>query len=227
MKITQISPTRRFRRLLICLLAYLFFTPFIPQDFNGASLVIQGMLSITLLYAALAVQKSQNQRTIALFLMFISLTFHWLGVFKLVPYSANAALLLFIIFYALLIYEFGKQLSVAKRIDGAIIMSSLCLYLVIGLMWGSAYSLLQNINGSAFSGKLLEAPGTSNLHIFNYFSIVTQTTLGYGDITPQTPRAAALCQMQAIIGQFYTAVLVAWLVSTYEKPKSSKKSEDS
>lgn len=50
---------------------------------------------------------------------------------------------------------------------------------------------------------------------FNYFSLVTLTTLGYGDITPQTAGAGALCQMEAITGQFYTAVVVAWLVGNF------------
>jgi uncharacterized membrane protein len=47
---------------------------------------------------------------------------------------------------------------------------------------------------------------------FNYLSFVTLTTLGYGDITPKTPSAMAFCQAEAILGQFFTAVLVARLV---------------
>jgi len=60
------------------------------------------------------------------------------------------------------------------------------------------------------------------VHVFNYFSLVTLTSLGYGDITPQSLGAASLCQMEAIIGQFYTAVLVAWLVGMYGKPLRQK-----
>jgi voltage-gated potassium channel len=48
---------------------------------------------------------------------------------------------------------------------------------------------------------------------FIYFSYVTMTTLWYGDITPQTQGAMALCQTEAILGQFYIAVLVAYLVA--------------
>jgi len=181
-------------------------------------MVVQGFLSVTLFFAALAVQKKQNQRSLALVLMGIALSFHWLGVFELVPYSSNAALLLFIIFYALLIFAFTKQLLSVRCVNGQVIMTSLCLYLIIGLLWGTAYSLLQGTYGNAFSGALLENAGTSQLHLFNYFSIVTLTTLGYGDITPQIPEAASLCQMEAIVGQFYTAVLVAWLVGMYGHP---------
>ena len=51
-----------------------------------------------------------------------------------------------------------------------------------------------------------------HLHDFVYFSYITLTTLGYGDILPQTQGATALCQAEAIIGQFFIAVLVARLV---------------
>jgi voltage-gated potassium channel Kch len=67
----------------------------------------------------------------------------------------------------------------------------------------------------SFAGVLLETPKDSVLTTFNYFSIVTLTTLGYGDITPQSLAAGALCQIEAITGQFYIAVLVAWLVGNF------------
>ncbi|MCD6389525.1 MAG: two pore domain potassium channel family protein, partial [Desulfobulbaceae bacterium] len=50
----------------------------------------------------------------------------------------------------------------------------------------------------------------------------TLTTLGYGDITPQTLGAGALCQMEAIVGQFFTAVIVAWLVGNIITEKQTK-----
>jgi amino acid transporter len=128
-----------------------------------------------------------------------------------------------VLFYALLIYAFFKQLLRAQNVNAGVILVSLCLYLIIGLFWGSLYTLLQRFCGDAFSGVLLEDAGTSVLHLFNYFSIVTLTTLGYGDITPQIPAAASLCQMEAIVGQFYTAVLVAWLVGMYGKPVANEK----
>ena len=54
-----------------------------------------------------------------------------------------------------------------------------------------------------------------------YFSFVTMTTLGYGDILPVSATARALAYMQAVVGQFYIAVLVAGLVGAYVSTKSS------
>ena len=150
--------------------------------------------------------------------MGVALVLYWLGVFKVVPFSTEGALVLFLSFYGMLIYAFIQQLLRTTKVTVEIIAATLCLYLVIGLFWGTGYTLLAQLNEGAFSGNLLEGAATSRLHLFNYFSMVTLTTLGYGDITPQIPAAASLCQMEAIVGQFFTAVLVAWLVGTYKRP---------
>ena len=127
-------------------------------------------------------------------------------------------MVLFAGFYALLIYSLIRQLLSASHVTSGVLSGTMCLYLILGLFWGTLYCLLDQIHPGAFSGALLEDPQTSKLHLFNYFSLVTLTSLGYGDITPQIPGAASLCQMQAIVGQFFTAVLVAWLVGMYGKP---------
>ena len=208
---------RRFGRLLAFLLAYLFLSPFIPEGAT-ATLVVHLLLTLMLFSAAWAVQKKQGQRSIALVLVGVALVLDWLGVFKVVPFSTEGALVLFLSFYGMLIYAFIQQLLRTTKVTVEIIAATLCLYLVIGLFWGTGYTLLAQLNEGAFSGNLLEGAATSRLHLFNYFSMVTLTTLGYGDITPQIPAAASLCQMEAIVGQFFTAVLVAWLVGTYKRP---------
>ena len=48
-----------------------------------------------------------------------------------------------------------------------------------------------------------------------YFSFITITTVGYGDIAPRLPMAQMLAVLEAVIGQFYVAVVIAWLVSVY------------
>jgi voltage-gated potassium channel len=209
---------KQFERLLVCLLAYLFFTPFIPEN-SWSTVIVQIWLSATLFFAASAVQKKQNQRGVVLGIMGVAIVLHWLGIYNVVPFSGVGALALFVVFYGVLIYAFGKQLINATHVSGQVIMITLCIYLIIGLFFGAGYSLLDTLcNGGAFGGALLDDVQTNKLHLFNYFSMVTLTTLGYGDITPQVPEAASLCQMEAIVGQFFTAVLVAWLVGMYRKP---------
>ncbi len=206
-----------FGRLLLALLLYLVVSPFIPPE-SVAALGVHAWLSLVLFFAASAVQKGHNHRSIALSILGITLILYWLNIFGVFSFGAISSICLFVLFYALLIYAFVGQLMRAEEVDKGLIAAALCLYLIIGLFWGAVYNLAHELDNGAFAGNLIDQAGAIKLHVFNYFSMVTLTTLGYGDITPQTPGAGALCQMEAIVGQFFTAVLVGWLVGMYRRP---------
>ncbi len=213
----------RFRNLLIILLIYLFGSPFIAT-YPPLAILAHFMLSVTLCFAVFAVSKQQNYRSFAMFLLLPILVLYWLGHYNVIEFSRPAAYFLLALFFILLIISFATQLARAEGITLNEIYATLCLYLIIGLFWGTLYALLNEISPGSYAGALLESGEDSLLNTFNYFSLVTLTTLGYGDITPQTPGAGALCQMEAIIGQFYTAVVVAWLVANFvaDRQKSRK-----
>jgi hypothetical protein len=89
-------------------------------------------------------------------------------------------------------------------------------YLLIGVIWGLAYGLVWYLDSSAFwfpdqSIDLARVWWPD----FLFFSFVTLTTVGYGDIVPVNGAARALAILEAITGTFYIAVLIARLVSTY------------
>jgi hypothetical protein len=106
------------------------------------------------------------------------------------------------------------------------IASALCVYLLLGILWGYAYSLIEVIYPGSFSfgSGPLAALASEGAHArdigiilserlsFTYYSFVTLTTLGYGDITPLTDPARSLSVTEAIVGQFFLAVLIARLV---------------
>ena len=116
------------------------------------------------------------------------------------------------IIHALRQVVFGTEMNV-NRLVGAI-----CVFLLLGILWAFAYSMLEIAVPGSFSGF---APGhdprTDSSWI--YFSFVTLTTLGYGDITPESAVARTLAYIQAVVGLFYMAVLVAGLVSAYISEK--------
>jgi hypothetical protein len=103
-----------------------------------------------------------------------------------------------------------------------LIYATICVYLLIGVAWAYVYSVLENIFPGSFNFplNLLQAnpslnEGRKHLTLLFYYSFVTLTTLGYGDITPVTPPAQSLSTLEAIMGQFYIAILVARLVGIY------------
>ena len=86
----------------------------------------------------------------------------------------------------------------------------MAVYLLLGLTWANAYAFLHQLHPDAFAGTLGEALISQT---WIYYSFVTLTTVGYGDITPVHPVARSLAIGEALTGQLYLAITLARLVS--------------
>ncbi len=105
---------------------------------------------------------------------------------------------------------------------GDIVNGAICVYMLGALAWAFLFSLLEVLQPGSFNLPELSAerlgPATADvrrLSIFMYYSLVTLTTLGYGDITPVTPLARNLAAFETVMGQLYIAILVARLVGLH------------
>ncbi|MCP4623840.1 MAG: hypothetical protein GY850_09950 [bacterium] len=98
-----------------------------------------------------------------------------------------------------------------------VIYAAILVYLLMALMWSFVYGLLGLINSASFNVGL--SPGQSYQMRFIYYSFVTITTLGYGDITPATDLASSFSILEAVVGQLYLVVVVAWLVGMHSSKK--------
>ena len=96
------------------------------------------------------------------------------------------------------------------------ILGAICGYLLLGVAWGLSYAMLDSLQPESFQidHEIAEHFGATKLrlHSFVYYSFTTLTTLGYGDVTPVSPTAKTLAWIEAVMGQFYMAVLVAGIV---------------
>ena len=135
----------------------------------------------------------------------------------------------FLGYVAFVVYKtsvFSKGTMTPDRVAGAI-----AVYLLLGLLWALAYGIISASNPEAFKGLAsftLEESGAQQ--DFIYFSFVTLTTLGYGDMSPVTPFAKTLAWFEAVFGQLYLAVTIARLVSlevTHSAALSDKDDEGS
>ena len=87
-------------------------------------------------------------------------------------------------------------------------------YLLLGVLWATGYAAVNRLDPGSFAG--LPESGSQDLgFVWTYYSFVTLTTLGYGDIQPVSATARVLAFSQAIVGVFYMATLVAMLVGAY------------
>ncbi len=133
--------------------------------------------------------------------------------------------------YAILIDEFlfflltaillARSVFATGPVDLNRIVGSICIYLLLGNLWGILYLGLDFMDPGSFSGLAAGAPLAAHLSTLNYFSFITLTTLGYGDIQPLTPFARSLAYVEAIVGQFYMAVVVASLVGMHIAARTS------
>jgi voltage-gated potassium channel len=106
-----------------------------------------------------------------------------------------------------------------KAVTSETISMSISVYLLLGLTWGLLYVIIFVLQPGAFSIAGLAAPTPGHptdpnplLAILGYFSLITLSTVGYGDITPLTMQARFAAAAEGITGQFYLAILVARLV---------------
>jgi len=110
-----------------------------------------------------------------------------------------------------------------KEVTRDLIAGAAIVYLLMALAWSFIFGAVESLNPGSFSIPDIE--GISISRSFLYYSFVTITTLGYGDITPVTSLARSLCILEAVIGQLYLVVQVAWLVGVHVSQSMLKKSE--
>ncbi len=118
----------------------------------------------------------------------------------------------------LLLQVFRNGPVTHSRIQGAI-----AVYLLFGVGWAHAYHITELLHPGSFN----PAGAMSSVSDFAYFSFVTLSTLGYGDITPARPIARSLSVGESLTGQLYLAVLIARLVAMEVVSWQSKASQNS
>ena len=115
-----------------------------------------------------------------------------------------------------------RYVLLSRQVTTDSICAAIVAYLFIGLAFSSAYYCLITLDAHSFSIPS-DMPVASSAELETsmlYYSYVTLATLGYGDIAPRLPLSQMLAVIEAIIGQFYIAVVIAWLMSVYAADRS-------
>jgi hypothetical protein len=215
----------RFRRfstvqLLVALVLLLMSAPFL-EELEGGKLILSVLFSLVLLAAVFAVADRKRTLAIALCLAIPALTARWINHFR--PDMVPPAVFL-VCALLLLAYVIGHLLHFVLRapvVTVEVLCASIAAYLMLGLMWTVAYWFVDQVTpGGAFSFNTERGVHSITGFTGFYFSFITLSTVGYGDITPISRAARWLAAMEAMTGLLYVAVLIARLVSLYSKTKS-------
>src|SRR5262245_51190211 len=215
----------RFRRfstvqLLIALAILLISAPFV-EEVEGGGLILSVLFSLVLIAAVFAVADRKRSLAIALALAIPAITIRWISFFRPELVHPAAFLVCALVLLAFVIGHLMYFILRAPVVTIEVLCASIAAYLMLGLMWTVAYWLVDQVTpGGAFSFNTERGSHSMNGFTGFYFSFITLSTVGYGDITPVSQAARWLAAMEAMTGLLYVAVLIARLVSLYSKTKS-------
>jgi hypothetical protein len=131
------------------------------------------------------------------------------------------------LFFGFLVWRILRDVLAGDRRTSERVLGAISAYLLIGLMFAGvhAFVALAEPGAYAISDAILasesSAGGEHRMSVFTYFSFVTMTTVGYGDITPVSLVARTLAFLEALVGQLYVAVMIAGLVGMHISRRSA------
>ena len=203
---------------LVVLMGVLFvFLPLVEHGTLGRSAIGIG-LSLILVAGIFAVAQSRGLRVVAMGLALVALGTEWLCSLVELHGLETARLVTALTF--LVFTTAGMLIQVVRpgRITGHRIRGAVAVYLMLGLVWGMAFTLVDVLLPGSFDlpptmAESTLPPSERRLPSMVYFSFVTLSTVGYGEIVPLSPAARNLALIEALLGPLYLAVLVARLVS--------------
>jgi hypothetical protein len=173
-------------------------------------------MSLVLLVGVYAVSYDKRHFNIAISLMIPTIIINWVVLFLDIPFLILLFYILSIVFYGYTTITILINVLNSKKITHDTLFGAICVYLLIGITWGTIFSLIEFLSpGSFYIGAGRNIDNIINWSDSVYYSFVTLTTAGYGDITPITSHARSLSIIEVIIGVMYTAILIARFVGLY------------
>jgi hypothetical protein len=218
--LTQVLFKDRFLFLLVSILCLLIFTP-VFQGIIGVRILMNVFITAILIFGTYAASKKIYITITAASLALPMLALIWISHFVDMPFLVFMGDCFAIAFLAFLVIVILSFIFGEREVTLNVIYASIVVYLLIAIMWSFVYSVLESIHPGSF------AIGNSQIEVgrrlYIYYSFVTITTLGYGDITPTTDLANTFSFLEAVTGQLYIAILIARLVGIQIAQSMNKK----
>ncbi len=145
------------------------------------------------------------------------------------PSLVGARLVLSLAFFGITAAYLGRTIWTASEITSDGVLAAVAVYFLLGLCWGIAFGMLEYFQPGSFAyacgrdvGELACSREFAYFPRLYYFSFVTMTTLGYGDIAPLTRAAEGLSTMAAVTGQLFLAILIGRIVGMHISQRRDK-----
>jgi voltage-gated potassium channel len=217
LRLPAILPKGRFMKLLVLLFGMLVASPLI-EDFFQLRVFAGLFLTTIFVYAAYSCNLSKPLLATTIGLALPTIASSWLRPLVNAQWLDVSGGLCGVTFLGIIIVAILRYIFLQQDVSADVIAGAIVAYLMMALMWSFLYDVLEMAHPGSF--KFPEGPSPDMPALFRYFSLVTITTVGYGDITPATAAARAFANLEAVVGQLYLVILVSWLVGMYVSKRS-------
>lgn len=206
----------RFIHLLTTLIAFLLLSAFI--EYKRGDIAVSLIMTVMIVASVYAIIEQKGTAILNLGLGSAFFILLWLSHFFQVELLWHIGVINGIVFFMYIAMVLLKRVVNSEHVTQDTIFGAISVYLLIGISWGLIYAVIESLTPGAFSVQLQHSDVDSQIvypgaiSIFIYYSFVTMTTLGYGDIVPLTNVARTVSIFEAVLGQLFLAILIARLV---------------
>ena len=189
------------------------------------------MFTLVLLWALYTVAGSRRVLILAALLLIPTMASTWGAAPGRETYIAYIDNITNIAYFSLICAFLGQYILTNRRVTLEVIFAAMCLYMMLAILWAAIYTNLELYynNAFTFNGLVAAEAGIEQDGIFLemiYYSFVTLSTLGYGDVLPVHRVAQSWAAVEAMIGQFFIAIVIARLVSVYTVEEEESANEN-
>ena len=205
----------QFYFLLASIALFVMVPPF-TLHFSFSSIIIYSTVSFVVISCVIILFGTKKQATFGSGILILTIAFTWFTMSPLLEgiliIRVVKSVLLFVLFVATA-FKVIKFILKLKKVNTQVIAGSIAAYLLFGLSGAMLFDMIDVLYPASFDHSFNYGGGYDMV----YFSFVTLSTLGYGDITPHTPQGQAVAILISIVGQLYLAILMAMLVGKFLK----------
>ncbi len=206
------------KALLGMLFFLLFIIPFFPQHLHR--LLYNLLFTLVFISAVFSMETAQTR---ILYYAILAAITEWISYLLDFDIIHSISKIINVVFFIFIVIRLIVQIAKAKEVTADVIVESINGYLLLGLAYSVLIATIEIIEPASFSFglSLMEVRDTiSDFSDYAYYTFVTYSTLGYGDIVPKLPFAKALVVLITISGQLYLTILIAMLVGKFLSSKN-------
>ena len=197
--------------LIVSILLLIFFSPYY-RDAPLSNYFNFIFLSFILISAILTLKKSSDMLKVVKRAGYLIVILTLITAITENSYLELVNRILFLLFFILVAINLLLGIIRSREVDADLIYSAVAVYVLFGFCGAVLAAVIMFFEPTAFS---LNSTYSGQFHQFLYFSFITITSTGYGDILPITPLARTHAMLLALFGQLYLTVIIGILIGKY------------